>query len=79
MQNYFRRCYKCLYIESILFKKFYLFIFNFWLHWIFIDAHGLSLAAVCRFLSSFVAEHELYVCRLSSLWVWAYVVSSYGL
>ena len=40
-----------LHIASLLFKKFYLFIFNFWLHWIFIAVCGLFLAVGCRFLS----------------------------
>ena len=39
----------------------------FWLRWVFVAAHRLSLVAVCRFLivvAAFVAEHRLQVRRL---------------
>ena len=39
----------------------FLFIY-FWLHWVFIEALGLSLVAVCRLLisaASLVAKHRL--------------------
>ena len=30
--------------------SFYLFMFHFWLHWVLIAAHGLSLVVMCRLL-----------------------------
>ena len=39
----------------------YLFIIYFWLCWVFVAAHGLSLVAVHRLLSAeaFLMEHRL--------------------
>ena len=44
-----------------------LFIFNFWLHWVFVAAHRVSLVVARGLLivvASLVAEHGLYVYRL---------------
>ena len=47
---------------SLYFLKFiYLFV-TFWLCWVFIAVHGISLLVVCRLLiavASLIAEHEL--------------------
>ena len=48
-------------LEVLFFKLFILFIY-FWLHWVFVAAHRLSLVAVCGLLivvASLVAEHGL--------------------
>ena len=40
----------------------YLFLFSFWLHGVFVAAHGLSRVVVCGLLiavASLVAEHRL--------------------
>ena len=39
-------------IQIIFFNFIYLFIFNFWLRWVFVAAHGLSLAVVSGDCSS---------------------------
>ena len=63
----------------ILFHFIYFFKFYFWLHWISVAEHGLSLvaagrgcslASVCRLLTavaSLVAEHRLYASGLQQL------------
>ena len=50
-------------------------VIYFWLHWVFVVASELSLAAVCGLLiavASLVVEHELYS-------AWASVVTAPGL
>lgn len=45
-----------------LHKCSFFLVFNFWLHWVFIAAHWLSLIAVCGILvavASLIAEHGL--------------------
>ena len=44
---------------------FFLILFIYWLHWVFVAAHSLSLVVVCRFLvvvASLVVEHRLSSC-----------------
>ena len=74
----------CMTIYLFLFLKkiyFYSFMFNyFWLHWVFIALHGLSLVAVSRgyslfpvygflfSMASLVAEHRLQKSWAQQLW-----------
>lgn len=55
--------------EDFLKVSFYkdLFVFIFWLWWIFVAGSGLSLVAVCRFLT----EKCLFLLQSMSSRVWA--------
>ena len=51
-------------------SSFLFLFFFFWLHWVFVAAHGLSLIAVPELLiavASVVAEHGLSSCGLRAL------------
>ena len=70
--------------ETSFFFLIYLFIhlFNFWLHWVFAAARGLSLVAVSGDYS--VAGRRLLIavascCRAQALGAWASVVVAHGL
>ena len=61
--------------SSILF-----FFLNFWLHWVFVDVHRLSLAAVggATFLCAMWIYHcgGFSCCRVQALGTWASVVAA---
>ena len=69
-------------ISQLIFKKINLFIY-FWLRWVFVAAHGLSLVAASRatLRCGVHASHcvGFSCCRAQALGVWASAVVARGL
>ena len=64
------------------FKKVFIYLFYFWLHWVFVAAHELSLVAASGGYSSCGARASHcggFSCGARALGTWALVVVTWGL